>query len=151
MKQSRQTLQKEVTYSTLMNMMGHPTAEEIYAAVHMSFPHISKATVYRNLAALEEKGAIMRIPKLGSGSDRYDKNPSPHYHAKCKSCGKVFDAALPLEGVIERAKVMEDEGFALASYQLILEGTCTKCGSKEKKNGTEGIEDGEEPPRSVCG
>lgn len=132
MKQIRQTLQKEVTYKTLMNMMGHPTAEEVYDSVHMSFPNISKATVYRNLAALEERGLIKRVPKLGGGSDRYDKNIMPHFHAKCKSCGKIFDVALPLEGVLENAKVMEDDGFTLSSYQLILEGICTECRSKEK-------------------
>ena len=111
---------------------GHPTAEEVYDSVHLTYPHVSKATVYRNLASLEEKGVIKRIPKLGGGSDRYDKNMIPHFHAKCKCCGKIFDVALPLEGVLEKAKVMEDEGFSLNSYQLIFEGTCTECRLKEK-------------------
>ena len=132
MKQVRQTLQKEITYNTIMKMMGHPTAEEVYDSVHLTYPHVSKATVYRNLASLEEKGVIKRIPKLGGGSDRYDKNMIPHFHAKCKCCGKIFDVALPLEGVLEKARVMEDEGFSLNSYHLIFEGTCTECRLKEK-------------------
>lgn len=131
MKQIRQTLQKEVTYNAIMNMMGHPTAEEVYKAVHEISPHISKATVYRNLSALEDKEVIRRIPKLGTGSDRYDKNMVPHFHAKCKSCGKIFDVMLPLDGVLEKAKVMDDENFNLISYQLILEGTCSECRLKE--------------------
>ena len=131
MKQIRQTLQKEVTYNTLMNMMGHPTAEEVYDSVHLSSPHISKATVYRNLSALEKKGVIKRIPKLGSGSDRYDKNTAPHFHAKCKCCGRIFDVSLPVDGIIEKAEVMEDVGFSLNSYQLIFEGTCSECSNKE--------------------
>ncbi len=132
MKQVRQTLQKEVTYNAMINFMGHPTAEEVYESVHEKFPHISKATVYRNLSALEEKGMIKRVPKLGSGSDRYDKNTHPHFHAKCRNCGKIFDVALPLEDVMGKAKVMDDDGFALSSYQLIFEGICTDCRSKEK-------------------
>lgn len=132
MKQIRQTLQKEVTYNTLINMMGHPTAEEVYNAVHENFPHISKATVYRNLSSLEEKGLIKRVPKLGCGSDRYDKNINPHFHAKCKNCGKIFDVSLSLnDGVLKEALVMDDKDFNLSSYQLIFEGTCTDCRSKE--------------------
>ena len=62
MKQIRQTLQKEVTYNTVINMMGHPTAEEVYDSVHLSFPHISKATVYRNLSSLEEFQSLEEVP-----------------------------------------------------------------------------------------
>lgn len=131
MKQIRQTLQKEVTYNAVMNMMGHPTAEEVYDCVHKAYPHISKATVYRNLSALEDKRVIRRVPKLGNGSDRYDKNIEPHFHAKCIKCGKIFDVSLPVEGIIENAKVMEDENFNLYSYQLIFEGTCSECRIKE--------------------
>ena len=114
MKQIRQTLQKEVTYNTLINMMGHPTAEEVYNAVHENFPHISKATVYRNLSSLEEKGLIKRVPKLGCGSDRYDKNINPHFHAKCKNCGKIL---------------IKREGYRLPEYNL-KDGYCIFCGTK---------------------
>ncbi len=132
MKQTRNTLQKEVTYNSLKSFMGHPTADEVYGKVHEDFPHISKATVYRNLSVLEEKGMIRRIPKIGNGSDRYDMNMQPHFHAKCTKCGKVFDVDLPVDdSIVSKVNVMGDEKFKLSSYQLVFEGICTNCGAKE--------------------
>ena len=132
MKQTRNTLQKEVTYNSLKTFMGHPTAEEVYEKVHESFPHISKATVYRNLSELEEKGKIRRIPKIGNGSDRYDMNTQQHFHAKCTQCGRVFDVDFPVDdSVVSKVNVMGDDDFKLSSYQLVFEGICTKCNAKE--------------------
>lgn len=140
MKQERNTLQKEVTYNTLLSLGCHPTAEEVYERVHESYPTISKATVYRNLAVLEEKGCIRRIPKLGSGSDRYDHNMMPHYHAKCTRCGRIFDVVLENQDNLLKMAKVKDEGFAISTYNLVFEGLCEKCRAKEiNKNGTQGI------------
>lgn len=131
MKQVRNTLQKEVTYNALTSMMGHPTADEIYEKVHENYPSISKATVYRNLTALEEKGMITRVPKVGNGSDRYDYNISPHYHAKCRSCGEIFDVKLSSQDeLMKMAEVMDDQ-FDIQTYNLVFEGICSKCRAKE--------------------
>ena len=128
----RNTLQKEVTYNALRSFSGHPTAEDIYARVHEEYPHISKATIYRNLTALEDNGSIGRVQKIGNGADRYDWNTKPHFHAKCLKCGKMFDVDLPVDpSILERVHVMEDETFTMDSYQVVFEGICSECRDKE--------------------
>ena len=132
MKQVRNTLQKEVTYDALRSIEGHPTAEGIYEKVHENYPSISKATVYRNLIALENQGVVTRIPKIGNGSDRYDWNIEPHYHAKCRKCGKVFDVELEnQDDLMHQVKVLED-GFEIDTYNLVFEGLCREC--RERSN-----------------
>ena len=136
MKQVRNTLQKEVTYEALRSIEGHPTAEDVYERVHEDHPSISKATVYRNLIALENKGVVNRIPKIGNGSDRYDWNTSKHYHAKCMKCGKIFDVELEdQDDLMKKVRVLED-GFELDTYNLVFEGLCKHCRERSNKNGT---------------
>ena len=128
----RNTLQKEVTYKALASFHGHPTAEDIYAKVHEEYPHISKATIYRNLTTLEENGAIGRVQKMGNGADRYDCTTNPHFHPKCLKCGKMFDVDLPVDpGIIDRVHVMVDESFTMDSYNVVFEGICSDCRNKE--------------------
>lgn len=126
----RNTLQKDITFQTIKEMHDHPTAEEVYSAVHINYPSISKATVYRNLADLEESGAVKRIRKVGSGSDRYDCNTSFHYHAKCSECGKVFDVNLDIrEDLLSLARSMYGK---VTSYDIIFKGICAHCAQEEK-------------------
>ena len=129
----RNTMQKDITYSTLCMLEGHPTAEEVYEEVHRNYPSISKATVYRNLATLEEMNLVRRVRKVGSGPDRFDKNLHPHYHAKCVKCGKIFDVTANIsEDIIGSAELMDDgKDFLISSYELVFEGICSKCNAKE--------------------
>ena len=129
----RNTMQRDITYSTLKEMSGHPTADDIYQSVHSKYPSISKATVYRNLSDLEKMNLIRRVKKVGEGSDRFDKNMMTHFHAKCSKCGKIYDVKLDLEeDLINNAKMrMEDEEFSISSYELVFIGTCSECSAKE--------------------
>ena len=58
--ETRNTMQKSIILEQLKKLQ-HPTADEVYGAVVKVHPSISKATVYRNLSAMSEKGAISRV------------------------------------------------------------------------------------------
>ena len=54
----RNTIQRTLVLEAVNRLRFHPTAEEIYDDVIREHPHISKATVYRNLNQLAEDREI---------------------------------------------------------------------------------------------
>lgn len=78
-------------------MLGdHPTPSEVYEKVREKHPHISRATVYRNLNLLAERGELAHVA-VPNGADRYELRCDPHYHLCCSQCGKIFDAEMPYQ------------------------------------------------------
>ena len=116
------TKQREAVLNVIRSDKGHHTAEEIFLLAKEILPGISKATVYNNLKALEEKKLIRRI--TGDGlSDRYDGSYIPHGHLLCEVCGKVWD--FTIEGMDDLIKKEINESFS--SYELKVRHVCPKC------------------------
>lgn len=103
----------------------HPTAEEIYDDVIREHPHISKATVYRNLNQLAEDREIQKLA-MADGPDRFDYRLQRHYHAKCSRCGRVFDVDMDYMDDIIRL-VKDAHGFAIDGHNLVFTGICYRC------------------------
>ena len=88
--------QREEIIEVLENAYDHPTAEEIYTRLKENLSTSSRSTVYRNLALLVNKKAILKIA-TPVGPDRYDLVRKEHNHAICLECGKVFDFIYPFD------------------------------------------------------
>ena len=129
MSTSRNTIQRDLVRQALCNLY-HPTAEEVYAHIVYRHPTVSKATVYRNLSVLVDKGEIRRF-STDEASLRYDGNPAEHYHGKCKNCGKLIDI-MPknVRGAYQQVvDVFEQEGFEVERCEVVFYGRCGSCRS----------------------
>lgn len=128
----RNTIQRAMVLEAVNRLKSHATAEEIYEAVVREHPHISKATVYRNLNQLAEEGAIQKL-EMPDGPDRFDHQLHRHYHAKCSRCGRVFDVEMDyMEGL---ARLVRDaHGFSIDGHNLVFTGLCTACQRDESPN-----------------
>ena len=114
----------------------HPTAEWVYEQARKEMPSIGIATVYRNLNALTEMGAIGKITGVG-GIDRFDGNISPHFHLQCTECGRLIDlpakdpqAAFWLKQMIRDLFSVEDENVTVTT--TLLQGVCNDCMAAEE-------------------
>lgn len=124
MKQTRNTMQREVVYNALKKLNGyHPTAQVVYEEVFKTHPHISRGTVYRNLGILSEAGKILKL-SMGDGVDRYDDNISYHGHLLCEHCKQMFDVSLdePIN-----TDGLTQMGFVVHSQAVIMSGICPSC------------------------
>ncbi|MDO4811146.1 MAG: transcriptional repressor [Eubacteriales bacterium] len=121
----RHTIQKDIIYAALCEMKNHPTADMVYEKVHGTSPTISKATVYRVLGRMAERGTILRIP-VTDGADHYDHQTHAHYHVHCDVCGKVDDVDMPALGDL-CAAVTDRCGYELADYTVLFHGRCGEC------------------------
>lgn len=121
----RHTIQRTLVLEAVRTLQCHATAEEIYEAIAREHPHISRATVYRNLKRLAETGEI-RIMEIPGGADRFDHRLHDHCHVKCERCGRVFDVDMDyVTGLEER--IRDKRGFAFTGYDILFRGLCPDC------------------------
>lgn len=93
----------------------------------------SQSSLYRNLAILEQCGAVHRLVSTDDVS-RYElaeELSEHHHHLVCSVCGRLEDVVLP--AAIERAlgqaadEARDQRDFAVDSHRLELVGTCPAC------------------------
>lgn len=105
------------------------TPLEILEAARGQVPAMGLATVYRNLKALLQEGAIHTVPLPGD-NPRYESRRAAsthHHHFQCTVCQRVFDIhACP--GELEH---MAPDGFIVESHELTFYGSCPDCGRAE--------------------
>jgi len=131
----RTTMPRNAVIELLDRSTKHPSAEEVYFAVHRTYPTIGLTTVYRTLELLERMGIIRKLV-FGDGRSRYEISDGPHWryhqHLFCTKCGKVMDyTAFVIEEQSLLKKIAEALSkkykFKIDKYQLHFYGLCEKC------------------------
>lgn len=124
-KKLKLTPQRLAVYNYLINTTSHPSADVIYTDIHIQYPTMSLATVYKALKTLVEVGLIQEI-NVGEGNFRYDGNSCPHPHLQCLGCGKVDDFKdLTLDNLNSLAENHTD--YKIISNKVYFYGYCTNC------------------------
>jgi Fur family peroxide stress response transcriptional regulator len=121
----RMTPQRHAILSFLMNSMTHPTADEIYKSLSPAFPSMSVATIYNNLRLFVDAGFVRELT-YGDDSSRFDADLSEHYHAICRSCGKIVDFDYPPLTDVE-AEASRQTGFTVEGHRMEVYGQCAEC------------------------
>jgi Fur family peroxide stress response transcriptional regulator len=101
----------------------HPSAEDIYRAVHRRFPTMSLATVYSTLSALKEKGNVLELT-LDPDKKRYDPETTLHNHLICVVCKRIVD--VPEEYQLELPESARQD-FSVIKSHVEFYGLCPKC------------------------
>lgn len=123
--------QREIILETLKENVVHPSADYVYGVIKEKLPHISLATVYRNLNKLSEKGTIKKIEGLDS-CDHFDHNTREHYHFLCEKCNKIFDVPSDIAPDIKN-KVQRELGHSVIQHEITFRGVCAECNKGEKQ------------------
>ncbi|MBI3961542.1 MAG: transcriptional repressor [Deinococcus sp.] len=124
-KEMRLTKQRQAVLAALRSTDTHPDAAWVYQEVRQSLPGISLGTVYRSLAALVDQGLIQELPQ--EGKVLYDANITPHQHAVCTSCSRVFDLVLPPLDQLYREARRRSGFHSISAYRLDFYGLCQRC------------------------
>jgi len=121
------TPQRMAILDFLQGNRQHPSAEDIYRAIHKKFPTMSLATVYSTLSALKAKGNVLEL-NLDPDKKRYDPETGLHNHLICVTCKRIVD----VPGVYKLdlpSSALQD--FAVIGSHVEFYGFCPKC--KEEK------------------
>lgn len=96
-------------------------------------PDLAQSSVYRNLAVLEESGAVVRVVTADEWArfELSEEITGHHHHMVCNTCGSVGDVRIPdaVERELERVlgMVASHEGFEIDHHRLDLVGVCRSC------------------------
>ena len=93
----------------------------------------SQSSIYRNLAILEQAGAIRRLTSTDDTGrfELAEELSEHHHHVVCAVCGRIDDVVLA--PAIERAlaeaaqEARDQRDFHVDSHRLELVGTCATC------------------------
>ena len=80
----KNTAQRDAILKYLKLHKNHPTAQQVYDGIKKELPHISLATVYRNLNIMAKDGKVLKIEI--NKEQHFDGNACTHQHFVCKKC-----------------------------------------------------------------
>jgi Fur family transcriptional regulator, ferric uptake regulator len=105
--------------------------QEVLEAAQVQVPGLGIATVYRNLKALVDEGALRSVNLPGDNPRFETAGLHHHHHFQCQQCQKVFD----VHGCPGNLAALAPPGFTVADHDLVLYGRCSDCplpGSRQK-------------------
>jgi len=120
------TPQRLSIFKMLRNTKIHPSAETIYTSLHVEYPTMSLATVYKTLDVLVKQCLVQQL-NVGEDSYRYDADMLSHPHIKCTTCHKVVDLHNVKSVAALRNEVANLTQFDLSHEQLYFFGICPEC------------------------
>lgn len=120
--------QRALIYQIVSDSKSHLTADEVFQLARKTMPTIVLATVYNNLNALTDKGAIRRVRVFGE-PDRYDRVATAHDHLICDGCGKLVDVQL---GDLA-SEIKQKTGVDVRSYELNIHYLCDECKARQHR------------------
>ena len=94
---------------------------------------VSRASVYRSLALLEESGLLRKVTR-SNGRDvfEHDYGYPQHDHMICRKCGSMIEfRADAISELLER--VVSDHGFRMTGHRLEVTGICAACSGAPRR------------------
>src|SRR5690349_18355884 len=88
------TMQRRAVFESVLERHDHPSADQIYDAIKLKMPSLSRTTVYRILDTLVQTGMVKRICHPGSAA-RFDPKVRQHHHLVCMRCQRILDIESP--------------------------------------------------------
>jgi len=124
------THQRMEIYRQLAATQQHPDAETVYRNVRRRVPAISRDTVYRTLATLEDHGLVRKVEAF-TGPTRFDANTERHHHFICTVCGAIKDFCSPALNDLPIPSSVRSYG-AIESAQVQVRGVCAACAGRRR-------------------
>ncbi len=121
----RSTTSRRAVMEAITAWPGHFSAEEVRRAV----PEVSRATVYRTLAHLQQAGIVCRVPVEGGGLRYRLGETRHHHHLVCLECGDVQDiAGCGVDDFV--GSIAQRFDYELVDHRLEVYGRCGTCRSR---------------------
>ncbi len=125
------TKQRDLVLTQVFKNHTHFEADEIVDTLRKNNSRVSRATVYRTLAHLNECGLIRKID-LGHGHSHFEHilGHQHHEHLYCEKCENIIEFSDPtLEERIN--EISRDHNFTITNHAVMLFGKCNKCNKKK--------------------
>ena len=129
-KQARVTQARKIVLTQVFSRHDHFCADDLAAELSSGPNHVSRGTVYRTLALMEEVGfvRVIRDTDVHAHYEHIFNHPN-HEHMICDTCGEFVEFSDDaLAGLVERA--CKKHRFAERTHRVVVFGLCEKCQDK---------------------
>ena len=112
--------------------LGHATPDEILATVNRDGgTPVPASTVYRNLEALEETGAVVHTHLDHRAPTYHLAGHHGHLHLLCRSCERIVEVDPALATPLVES-VLAEVGFHADPTHMAIHGRCAECATTEE-------------------
>ncbi|MBN2202533.1 transcriptional repressor [bacterium] len=118
----------------------HLSANDIFVALHPSYPHLGLTTVYRTLDLLANLDLVIRFD-FGDGRSRFElaekvKGDRHHHHLICTGCRKIIDYRDFHDKEMElieatQKKLARRYRFKISNHLMQFFGLCEQCAKRK--------------------
>lgn len=125
----RFTREQRIIVEEVFSHHEHFDADEIISrlALRRDGRRVSRATIYRSLASLEEAGLLRRVARQDDKEIwEHDYGYPQHDHLICRRCGKLVEFVNSQVQQLLRG-VAEEHGFRMEGHRLEVQGLCREC------------------------
>ncbi|MBN2684884.1 MAG: transcriptional repressor [Pontiellaceae bacterium] len=126
-KEARVTQARKIVLTQVFSRHDHFCADDLAAELSSGVNHVSRGTVYRTLALMEEAG-LVRVIRDTDVHAHYEHtfNHPHHEHMICDKCGQF------IEFTDDRIIALIDEAcerhhFSERTHRIVVFGTCEQC------------------------
>ena len=119
----RSTRQRRAIRRVLLETRRPLSPREILELARKQVPSLGLATVYRNLRALVEEGAVVPVALPGEPLRYEAAGAGHHHHFLCRGCGRAFE----LPGCRLEAHLDPPPGFSAEDHEVVVYGRCPDC------------------------
>lgn len=126
-KQARVTQARKIVLTQVFSRHDHFCADDLAAELSSGPNHVSRGTVYRTLALMEEVGFV-RVIRDTDVHAHYEHifNHPKHEHMICDGCGEFIEFSdESIAGLVEKA--CRKHHFAERMHRVVVFGLCQKC------------------------
>ncbi len=126
-KKARVTQARRIVLTQVFSRHDHFCADDLALELSSGPNHVSRGTVYRTLALMEEVGfvRVIRDTDVHAHYEHIFNHPN-HEHMICDGCGEFIEfSADPLAGLIEKA--CRKHNFQERTHRVVVFGLCEKC------------------------
>src|SRR5271170_6084012 len=125
----RITAQRRVLVSIIQDSPRHLDAATLLQIARKQDPDIDRATVYRTLGLLKNRGLIDELDLMHIQGEKHyyeAKTNRDHCHMACFRCGAIMEYASPS---FEKLKhdIAAQSGFQIRVVRLEVGGVCKQC------------------------
>jgi Fe2+ or Zn2+ uptake regulation protein len=123
----RVTRQRLAILDALAALGGHPTADDVAAALGATGSPLPRASLYHALGAMADAGVLL-VADAGPGTSRFELAGDWHHHLVCRACGAIVDVpcATGSRPCLEAAL----PGAVVDEAQVVFRGLCPACAAE---------------------
>lgn len=134
---TRITAQRRLIVGIIQNSPRHLDAATLLETARKHDPGIDRATIYRTIALLKERGLIDELDLMHLEGEKHyyeAKTDRDHSHMACFRCGAIVEYASPSVERL-RQEMAEQSGFQIRILRLEVGGLCPRCQKLPPKQG----------------